>query len=127
MFGKDGDKLKSFLGSQSQLKGELSSTGILRLEGTVIGTIRADQVLLTESAVIRGDISARKIVVGGKVEGNLRAEDLVEIRPKGTVTGKIFTTRFLVMRGGEFNGQITMQGEGAKVVEFESRERKAGS
>lgn len=127
MFGKDGDKLKSFLGFQSQLKGELSSTGILRLEGAVTGTIRADQVLLTETAVIRGDINARKIVVDGKVEGNLRAEDLVEIRPKGTVTGRIFTSRFLVMSGGEFNGQITMQREGSKIVEFELRERKAGS
>jgi cytoskeletal protein CcmA (bactofilin family) len=124
MFGKDGDKLKSFLGSQSQLKGELSSTGILRLEGAVVGTIKADQVLLTETAVIKGDIIARKIIVGGQVEGNLIAEDLVEIRSKGKVMGRIFTSRFLVMSGGEFNGQITMQPEGQKVVAFESRERK---
>ena len=127
MFGKDGDKLKSFLGHQSQLKGDLFSTGILRLDGAVSGTIKADQVLLTETAIIKGDISASKIVVGGQVEGNLSAEDIVEIRPKGKVTGKIFTSRFLVMNGGEFDGQITMQAEGPKVVEFESRERKAGS
>jgi len=127
MFGKDGDKLKSFLGSQSQLKGELSSTGILRLEGIVVGTIKADQVLLTETAVIKGDIIARKIVVDGRVEGNLRAEDLVEIRPKGKVRGRIFTSRFLVMSGGEFNGQITMQAEGSKVVEFEAWDKIAGN
>ena len=127
MFAKDGDKLKSFLGPQSQLKGELSSTGILRLDGAVGGTIEADQVLLTETAVIKGDIRARKIVVGGLVEGTLRAEDIVEIRPKGKVKGKAFTQRFLVMSGGEFNGQITMQTDESKVVEFESKERQASN
>ena len=127
MFGKDGDKLKSFLGAQSQLNGELSSTGILRLDGTVTGTIRADQVLLTETAVIKGDIIAGKIFVGGQVEGNLKAEDLVEIRPKGRVLGKIVTPKFHVMSGGEFNGQITMQSEAAKVVDFESRDKVASA
>lgn len=125
MFAKNGDKLKSFLGSQSQLKGELSSTGILRLDGAVVGTIKADQVLLTEAAVIKGDIIARIIVVGGQVEGNLKAEDLVEIRSKGKVMGRIFTSRFLVMSGGEFNGQITMKTESPKVIDFESRDRTA--
>ena len=125
MFGKDGDKLKSFLGSQSQLKGELSSAGILRLEGAVTGTIRADQVLLTETAVIQGDIHARNIVVGGKVDGTLRAEDLVEIRPKGTVIGKIFTSKFLVMSGGEFNGQISMQAGDGKVASKQVASLKA--
>jgi len=126
MFGKDGDKLKSFLGAQSQLKGELSSSGILRLDGMVTETIRADQVLLTETAVIKGDIIAGKIYVGGWVEGNLKAEDLVEIRPKGKVVGTISTPKFHVMSGGEFNGQITMQVEGRKVVAFEARDSAVG-
>lgn len=126
MFVKDGDKLKSFLGPQSQLKGELFSTGILRLDGAVDGTIRADQVLLTETAIIKGDIIAGKIFVDGQVEGNLKAEDLVEIRPKGKVIGNIFAAKFQVMSGGEFNGQITMKADSPNVLEFESKESAVG-
>ena len=114
-------KLKSFLGAQSELKGELSSKGILRLDGTVIGNVHADQVILSETSVIRGEITAGKIIVGGAVEGVLHAEDLVEIRSKGKVNGKIFAKRFVVISGGEFNGQIEMNTEMHNVLEFESR------
>lgn len=114
-------KLKSFLGSQSELKGDLSSKGILRLDGNVIGNVHADQVILSETSVVRGEITAGKIIVGGTVEGALHAEDLVEIRSKGKVNGKIFAKRFVVISGGEFNGQIEMNTEVRNVLEFESR------
>lgn len=108
MFGKETEKLKSFLGAKSEFKGELASDGILRLDGTVTGKIEADQIILSDTAVIKGDVIAKKIFVSGNVEGILRAEDLVEIRSKGKVKGEIITGRFLVLEGGEFNGRIRM-------------------
>jgi cytoskeletal protein CcmA (bactofilin family) len=87
----------------------------------VVGNIHADQVILSETSVVKGEITAGKIIVGGTVEGVLRAEDLVEIRSKGKVNGKIFAKRFVVMSGGEFNGQIEMKAERHNVLEFESR------
>ncbi len=108
IFNRDGEKLKSFLGSDSELEGELSSTGILRLDGTVRGRIRADQVILTERAVIRGEIAARRIIVGGRAEGVLRAEELQEIGPKGRVQGDIVARRVLMASGGTFDGRIEM-------------------
>lgn len=108
MFSRDREKLKSFLGTQSELKGELSSTGILRLDGAVSGKIRADEVILTETAVIQGEIAARRIIVGGRVEGVLIAEELLEIRPKGRVRGEIVARRLVMAGGGKFDGRIEM-------------------
>lgn len=108
MFSRDKEKLKSFLGTQSELKGELSSIGILRLDGAVSGKIRADEVILTETAVIQGEITARRIIVGGRAEGVLIAEELLEIRPKGRVQGDIVTRRLVVAGGGKFDGRIEM-------------------
>jgi len=102
------EKLKSFLGDSSELKGDLSSGGILRLDGIVVGTIRAEEVILSETASIEGEISAGKIIVVGKVTGTLRAEDVVEIREKGYVNGKIVTKRLVMVSGGKFNGSIEM-------------------
>jgi cytoskeletal protein CcmA (bactofilin family) len=119
-------KLKSFLDSQSELKGDLSSKGILRLDGNVDGNIHADQVILSETSIVKGEINAGKIIVGGSVEGILRAEDLVEIRPKGIVNGEIFAKRFVIMNGGEFNGRIQMNSEIHNVLEFESRKISRG-
>ncbi len=121
MFSKDAEKLKSFLGARSEFQGELTAEGILRMDGTVTGKVQADQVILSETAVIKGDVVAKRIIVGGKVEGTLRAENLVEITPKGKVKGEIFTNKLLIMEGGEFNGRIEMKAGEQNVLDFESR------
>lgn len=124
MLSKDKEKLKSFLGAQSELQGELTAEGILRMDGMLTGKIHADQVILSETATIKGDIVAKRIIVGGKVEGSLRATDLVEITSKGKVKGEIYTKKFLVMEGGEFNGQIEMRADESNLREFESKNQE---
>lgn len=94
------------------------------MDGAVTGKICADQVLLSETAYIKGEISAEKIIVGGKVEGILRASDVVEIRSRGKVTGDVFARRFLVMSGGEFNGRIDMTSDAQNILDFASRDHK---
>ena len=112
------EKLKSFLGTQSELQGDLAVKGILRLDGTAYGKIRADQVILSATAVMNGEISARKIIVGGKVEGCLRASDLVEIGSKGIVNGDIYTDKLIIVEGGKFNGRIEMKSRKPNVLDF---------
>ena len=102
------EKLQSFLGDSSELKGDLSSAGILRLDGIVAGSIRAEEVILSETASIEGEIEAGKIIVVGKIKGTLRADDVVEIRAKGFVDGNIVTKRLVMTSGGKFNGCIKM-------------------
>jgi len=102
------EKLKSFLGNPSELRGDLFSEGILRLDGTIVGNIRANEVILSETASIQGEIAADKIVVGGKMNGTLRANDIVEILTNGCMDGTIVTRRFVLASGGEFNGRIRM-------------------
>jgi cytoskeletal protein CcmA (bactofilin family) len=124
MFGRDMEKLKSFLGTQSELQGNLTVTGILRLDGNACGKIRADEVILGATAVMNGDVLARKIIVGGRVEGSLRATDLVEIGSKGKVKGDIYTNKLVVIEGGEFNGRIEMKADKLNVLDFESRSQE---
>ena len=104
----DMEKLQSFLGDTSELKGDLYSGGILRLDGIVTGTVRAEEVIISGTAAIEGEISAGKILVTGKVTGTLRADDVVEIREKGYVNGTIVTKRLVMSVGGIFNGRIEM-------------------
>ena len=102
-------KLQSFLGTQSELQGDLRIKGILRLDGAVAGKIEADQVILSETAFIKGEILAKKIIVGGVVEGTLRAADFLEISPSGRVNGDIFSNKLVVLEGAQFNGQIKIR------------------
>ena len=120
MFGKDENKLNSLFGPQSEFKGELTVKGILRVEGAVNGTLQADQLILGETADVEGDLLAKKIIVGGRVEGSLKASELVGILAKGRVNGDVFTDKFLVEEGGEFNGRIAMNDKTPKVMDFDS-------
>jgi cytoskeletal protein CcmA (bactofilin family) len=124
MFSKDGEKMRSLVGAQSEFHGELTVAGTLRMDGTVTGRVQADEVILSEAAAIKGDVLARKIIVGGKVEGSIRAPELVEIRSKGKVKGDIFTNNLSVMEGGEFNGKIEMRSDESKVLDFEPKSQE---
>jgi cytoskeletal protein CcmA (bactofilin family) len=118
------EKLQSFLGSKSEFHGELKIKGVLRLDGAVTGKIEADQVILSETAFFKGEIIAKKIIVGGLVEGTLRASDLLEIGSKGRVNGDIFTNKLAVANGGQFNGRIDMNPDQSNVLDFESKSRE---
>ena len=124
MFGKETDKLESFLGMNSNLKGELNIKGTLRVDGTVDGQLEADYVILSESAVVKGAVKAKKIIIGGKIDGSVRAQERVEIKSKGKVLGDIFTPKLAVIEGGEFNGKIEMKREESKVIGLDLKGRE---
>lgn len=124
MCAKETDRLESFLGMNTNFKGELNVEGTLRVDGTVDGQLDADYVVLSESAVVKGAINVKRIIIGGKIDGTVRAQELVEIKSKGRVLGDIFTPRFIVTEGGEFNGKIEMRNEESKVIELEFKGRE---
>ena len=76
MFSRNTEKLESLIGSNSVFNGNIETKGTLRVDGSMEGNINADWVILGEKASIKGDVTARGIVVGGRVEGNLRAKRL---------------------------------------------------
>lgn len=118
------EKLKSLLGTQSELQGDLTVKGILRLDGTAHGKIEAAQVIVSATGVMNGEVVARKIIVGGRVEGTLRASDLVEITSKGKVNGDIYTNKLVIIEGGKFNGHIEMKPDKLNVLDFESKSQE---
>jgi cytoskeletal protein CcmA (bactofilin family) len=124
MFEKETDKLESFLGKNSLFKGDLNVQGTLRIDGRIEGQLEADHLILSESAVVKGEVKAKRLIVGGTVDGSIDAQDLVEIKSKGKVLGDIFTRRLAISEGGEVNGKIEMKKEESNVVELDLRGRE---
>lgn len=123
MFHKNTEKLESFVGPSTTFKGNIESKGTLRIDGVIEGNISADWTVIGEKAHIKGDILSRGIVVGGRVDGNLKAKEIVEIRNKGQVYGEIMTTKLMIAEGGIFDGRSTMHREESKVIEFQAIEK----
>ncbi len=120
MFNKKPDKLETFIGANSNFTGELNVEGTLRVDGMVAGRVNADYVVLSEISLVKGDITARRIIVGGRVEGNLKAQECVEIKSKGKIFGGILTNTFIVAEGAIFDGKIEMTIDESKALEFGS-------
>ena len=124
MFSKNTEKLESFVGVNSHFKGDIKSKGTLRIDGTVEGNVEADWIVMGEKASLKGDVAARGVIMGGRMQGNIAAREILEIRSKGQVLGDITTPKLVVSEGGVLEGRSFMQkGESSNVVELPMKER----
>ena len=123
MFHRNTEKLESLVGAESTFKGDISAKGTVRIDGTVEGNVEADWVVLGEKGLVKGDVSSRGVIVGGRIEGNLRVREICEIKNKGELYGEIITAKLTVAEGAIFDGKSTMSKEEGKVVDLFVKEK----
>lgn len=105
-------EIETIVGANTSIKGEVRSSGGLRIEGDFEGTIEiAGNLLVGEAAKVVADISAHNIQIQGTVQGDVTARRL-EILDTGKLWGNIEVDSFVLDDGGFFRGQSKMQGEG---------------
>lgn len=114
------------IGKSVVIKGELSGSEDLTIEGQVEGKIELRQNLLTigPNAKIKAQVFAKTVVVEGQVHGNISAGERIDIRDKGVVEGNLAAPRVAIADGAHFRGSIDMQGGGAKSAENTAVEPK---
>src|SRR6267154_2381542 len=97
-----------WLGSSLHVKGDITGSEDLQIDGSVEGLIQLDERKLTVGATakVTADVIAREVVVYGNVKGNLRAKDRIEIKKDGSVIGDLTTSRIMIEDGAYFKGSI---------------------
>lgn len=107
----------TIIGAGVELKGSLHNHGPIHIHGHVNGEITCEnQVVIGESAVITGPITAKQVDVSGQVHGNIVAENLIELQPKSLVRGDLKTTRLSIKPGATFIGRSQMAGDEEALV-----------
>ncbi len=103
------------IGKSVIIKGELTGSEDLTIEGQVEGKIELRQNILTigPNGKIKAQIFAKAIVVQGEVIGNVTASERVDIRDNGSVDGDLSAPRVAIADGAHFRGAIDMQKQGA--------------
>jgi len=93
------------------IKGEITGSESLFIDGKVEGsiTIPGNRVTIGRNGQVAANISAREIVVLGKVRGNLTASDRVDIRSDGSLTGDVVAARISIEDGAFFKGGIDIR------------------
>ncbi len=106
------------IGKSVIIKGELSGSEDLTIEGHVEGRIDLKDNVLTigPNGKIKAEVFAKAVVVLGEVIGNVTASEKVDIRDNGSVDGDIASPRVAIAEGAHFRGAVDMQRSGAKPV-----------
>jgi len=100
----------SVIGPTLKFKGELSANEDLIIEGEIEGTIAHQEKNLTvgKEGRVKADIDARTVDIYGKVEGDIRGEDIVKLAKSADVKGNIRCARIVMEDGAQFSGKIEM-------------------
>jgi cytoskeletal protein CcmA (bactofilin family) len=115
------------IGKSVVIKGELTGSEDLTIEGQVEGKVELKQNVLTigPNGRIKAQIVAKAVVVQGEVTGNITATERVDIRDAGSVDGDLSAPRVAIADGAHFRGSIDMQKSGAaKPMEHKPSEQK---
>src|SRR5258708_3120188 len=99
------------IGKSLVIKGEVTGSESLYIDGRVEGSINlpGNRITVGRNGVVSANMTAREIVVIGKVKGNLTASDRVDIRSEGSLTGDVIAQRISIEDGAFFKGGIDIQ------------------
>jgi cytoskeletal protein CcmA (bactofilin family) len=115
------------IGKSVVIKGELTGSEDLTIEGHVEGKIELRQNVLTigPNGKIKAQVFAKSVVILGEVTGNVTASEKVDLRDNGSVDGDIAAPRVAIAEGAHFRGSIDMQRAGGKAGESKPAEKAA--
>ena len=93
------------------IKGEITGSESLFIDGKVEGSINlnGNRVTVGRNGQVAASITAREVVVLGKVRGNVTATDRVDIRAEGALTGDVAAARISIEDGAFFKGGIDIR------------------
>jgi cytoskeletal protein CcmA (bactofilin family) len=116
-------------GRSLEVKGEITGTEDLLIDGAVEGQIHLDERTLTvgTAAKVTADIEARDVVVYGTVKGNVRAKGRIEIKKDGAIIGNLTTAQIMIEDGAGFKGTIEIDRSVAEQAEKNVASRAAAA
>lgn len=103
--------IKSLIAQGSQIVGNFTFTDGLRVDGSVVGNIRANEdgpsiVVISETATVSGEIWADHIIINGSVKGPIHANVMLELQPKARIEGDVHYIALEMHQGALVSGQL---------------------
>jgi len=99
----------SIIAAGTTVKGDLNSSGDIRIDGTLQGNIQSTaKVVIGSNGVVDGDISGQQADVMGKINGTIKVKELLQLKGGSTVTGNIYASKLQIETNANFNGQCYM-------------------
>lgn len=99
----------SLVGAGTTIKGDITSSSNMRIDGTIIGNINSTaKVIIGPNGKVEGDIIAQQADVVGKITGNVTVKELLQLKDNSVVNGNIAAGKLQVEPNASFNGNCHM-------------------
>ena len=99
----------TLIAGSTSVEGTLRGSGDIRIEGKITGTVDASgRLLIAQTGTARARLHARVVVVAGTVEGDVTADERIELQPSATLTGNITAPKIHIQEGATFEGEVRM-------------------
>ena len=101
------------IGKSVVIKGELSCSEDLYIDGQVEGTIdpKGNSLIIGPNGSVKANVHACAVIVQGKLEGTIHASDRVDLKGSAIVVGDITTQRISIEEGAHLEGSVNIQKE----------------
>ncbi|HEX6806125.1 MAG TPA: polymer-forming cytoskeletal protein [Terriglobales bacterium] len=102
------------IGKSVNIKGELSGSEDIYVDGQVEGSIQlaGNSLTVGPHGRVRANVTARNVTVGGTLDGNIQASERTELRKSAVVNGDVQTKRIAIEEGAYFKGKLEILTDG---------------
>lgn len=109
-------KIDTIIGEGTRLVGTLQCKTLLRIDGVIEGDVISEsKVVISERGLIKGNVTAQNLTVGGELTGNAEVREKTEILATGKLYGDIITKTMIIDENGMLDGKCTMNGAAEKL------------
>jgi len=101
----ENQEIKSILAEGLRVEGNVKAQGKIRIDGQITGDVEGEFILFGKSASVKGNVSAKKVVLMGTVEGDLIVDSL-ELKSTARVKGNLTVKELTVEPGASMEGSV---------------------
>lgn len=126
-------KVDTIIGQQTRIEGDVHFSGGLHIDGRVKGGVIAeadsDSVLtVSEHGSIEGDVRVPTVILNGRVTGDVRSTERIELAAKARVDGDVYYNLIEMAMGAAVNGSLVHNAEtDSPVLAFEREAADTGA
>jgi cytoskeletal protein CcmA (bactofilin family) len=126
-------KVDTIIGQQTRIEGNVHFSGGLHIDGQVKGGVIAEAdstsvLTVSEHGSIEGDVRVPTVILNGKVTGDVRSAERIELAAKARVDGDVYYNLIEMAMGAAVNGSLVHNAEtDSSVLTFERENVENGT
>ncbi len=101
--------VKNLIGKDTIIKGDVQSSGDIRVDGQLIGSLKSNgKIVVGQTGIVEGDLTCKQADISGMVKGILKCEELTSLKSTSKVEIELITKQLFIEVGAVFTGKCQM-------------------